>query len=586
MRDHGNIGDKLLPKIISAVAQTIITVKHKLAPLDHHVRVKATWDVFSKIGEELAEHYGPLVDELLAGDTDTLHPAVRQWLDDTRSGTDQAKAISGFLIGGAQSALGTFISNELAPLTYRLVKTNPNLNPDTSLLAQSVAARIDTDASGSGVAAAQGFAYDWWSTYRENAYNWPGSADALEMRRRDLIDDNGLRLILERNALPDAMLAPYAKLQFNELSLADAALAYLRSDITLDEASAIARANGFNDQQLNVFIGNTGEPPGPDQLVAAYRRQIVDKATLERGIKQSRIRNEWIPVLEALGHEPMSTPDAVNAVVQGHLTQADAQKIADQNGLIPDQFNTLVETAGEPLSRTELEELYNRGLIDEATVKQGLRESRLKNKYVDSAFLLHTRLLEPRMLATAVQYGALTHDEAVKRAIEYGYSETDAQVLVNEGSARKLYTRRQQALTSAEALYEDSAIDEATLRQVARQAGLDTAEQDEVIKLAEYKREAKWINSVISVIRSKYVSHHIEKGTASGYLDALGVPSARRDQLLVIWDMERAATTTELTEAQIVKAHKNKLIDDANALQRLLNKGYSEGDAKLLLEGA
>lgn len=586
MRDSSTLGVKLLPKIVSAVSQTVISVRRGLAPLDHHVRVKATWDVFSKIGEELADHYGPLIDAMLEQDTSSVHPSVVQWLQDTRSGEQQAKAISGILFGAGQSALSTFISNEIAPLVYHVVSLNPNLVPDPGLIAQTVAARIDTNQTGLNVASYQGYGGQWWQSMRDLAFSWPGAGDAFEMRRRGLISDSELTLILERNAIPAEVINQYKGLVSNELSLADAALAYLRSDITLAQAQEIATANGYNAEKLNVFIGNTGEPPGPDQLLDALRRDIIDKATAERGIKQSRIRNEWIDTLLALRYAPMSTADAVNAVVQNHLSQGEAQKIAEQNGLQGDQFATLIESAGEPLSRTELEQLYNRGLIDETTVEQGLRESRLKNKYVKDAFQLRVRLLEPRMLASAVQYGAITHEEAVKRALEQGYSEADAQILVAEGSNRKLYTRKQQALTAAETLYEDEAISETDLRNVAKASGLDATETDQIVRLAEYKREAKFTNGVITVIRSKYVSHHITKSQASGYLDKLTIPSARRDQLLVIWDLERSATTRELTEAQIAKAVKLQLITPEQGLVRLTNAGYSEGDAKLLLEGA
>jgi len=415
---------------------------------------------------------------------------------------------------------------------------------------------------------------------------WPGTADALELRRRGIIDNARLEHILQRSSMPQEVIPQYMQLVQNELSLADAALAYLRSDITLEAAQAIAHANGYTDEQLTVFLGNVGEPPGPEQLLEAYRRKFITVDELTRGIKQSRIRNEWIPTLIKLGFAPMTVADAVNANVQGYFTLAETSAIAEQNGLEPGQIDTLVKTAGEPLSRTEMEQLYNRGLVSEAEVLQALRESRLKNKYNTLAFDLHVRLLEPRMLASAVQYGAITHDEAVKKALEQGYSEADAQILVGEGAARKLYARRNQVLASAELLYEDNAIPEDQLRSVAKANGLDATEIDEIVKMAEYKREAKWINAVISVIRSKYVAHHITKSQATGYLDALGVPTARRDQELTIWDLERAATTRTLTEAQIVKAQKNKLISPKDALDRLLALGYNETDAQLLLEGA
>lgn len=586
MRDVSQVGNKLLPKIIHAVSQVIISTRRNLAPLDHHVRVKATWDVFSRIGEELAAHYGPMIDLMTEGDTSNVHPAVMQWLADTRSGTDQAKAISGLLFGAGTSAISTFLSNELAPLVYRVVSLNPNLDLDPATAANAVVENIVPYADGANAAASQGYADSRFQVLVELAKQYPGAADALELRRRGLIDAGTLNLFLERSGMPEIARVPYAQLTQNELSLADAALAYLRSDIGLAEAQAIAHANGFTNEQLTIFLGNVGEPLGLEQLLEAYRREFIDQAEVERGIKQSRVRNEWIPTALKLAFAPITVADAVNANVQGYITPAEVAAIAKQNGLESGQSDLLIKVAGEPLSRTELEELYNRGLISQADVEQGLRESRLKNKYVADAFALHVKLLEPRMLSSAVEVGALTHDEAIKRALEQGYSDADAQVLVNEGSNRKLLTRRNEVLTAAETLYEDNAIDEAQLRAAAKAAGFDVTETDEIVKVAEYRREARWVSSVITVIRSKYVGHHITKSQATGYLDSLGMPAARRDQLLVIWDMERAASTKQLTEAQIAKALKLQLISPENALERLIQLGYSAGDAALLLKGA
>lgn len=586
MRDKAQLGDKLLPKIIHAVSQVIITTRRNLAPLDHHVRVKATWDILTKVGEELADHYSPLVDAMLAADTSNMHPAVVQWLEDTKSGTDQAKAISGLLVGAGQSAIGTFLSNELAPLVYHIVATNPNLDLDPATAAQAVTAQVIPYPDGAFAAASQGYADSRFQVLVELAKQWPSAADALELVRRNKIDTALLEHILQRQSMPQEIIPAYMSLTQNELSLADAALAYLRSDITLAAAQEIAHINGYTDEQLAIFLGNVGEPLGLEQLLEAFRRKFIDEATLTKGIKQSRVRDEWIPTAIKLGHAPISTADAVNAVVQGHLDMAAGADYADQNGLEPGQFNILYQTAGEPLSRTELEDLYNRGLIDQATVEQGLRESRLKNKYITDAFELHTRLLEPRQLASAVEVGAVSHDEAIKRALEYGFSAADAQILVTEGSARKLATRKNEVLSSAETLYVDNAIDANQLAAVAKSAGFDDTETQEVLKLAEYKREAKFINSAVTAIRSRYVSHHIDKAQAVGYLDALGLPAARRDEEIAQWDMLRAANTKSLTEAQIVKAVKLKLISPADGKTRLLNLGYNSTDADLLLEGA
>jgi hypothetical protein len=586
IRESGSIGDKLLPKITHAMRDVMIATKKAMLPWEHHIRVKATQDIIDRIGHEVADHYGPLVDKILEADNGTLDPAVRTFLEDSRSGEHQLKAVTGLLMGSVQSAIGLILSNELAPLAYAVVGANPKLDVDVQSASNSAARRITGYADFLSTAGQQGFGPDQAQVFYELAQQFPDIADALEMYRRGMINVQALVLVLERNGVPPEFMLPYQQLANSELSLADAALAYLRSDISLAQAQDIAHANGYSDEQLQVFIGNTGEPLGLEQLLEGLRRGFVDTAEVERGIKQSRVRNEWIPLALKLRYSPMSVADAVNAAVQNHMSQAEAASIAQQNGLEATAFPVLYETAGEPLSRTEMEQLYNRGKVTKADVEQALRESRLKNKYVTDAFDLHVRLLEPRMLSSAVEFGTLSHADAIKRALEYGYSQADAEVLVGAASARKLHSRQQQIVAAAETMYVDNIITDAELADAAKSAGLEASEIAVIVTAASYRRQSKWITTVVSVIRSKYVAHHITEADATHYVDSLGIPAANRDQLIAIWNLERAANTAQLTVAEIVKAMKKGTIQPDNALARLVAKGYSSDDATILLEDA
>jgi|SRR5215469_816707 len=585
-RRHDDIGAKLLPKIVHAVSEAVTITKRNLMPQEHYIRVKATQDIIDKIGHEVAEHYGPFIDMILEQDTSSMHPAVVQYLQDSRSGRDQIKAITGLLAGGTASALSTFISNELAPFVYGIVSLNPNLAIDPGTAAQAAAARIVTAGDASSTAAKQGYGAGEAELLHQLAFSWPAMADAIDMRRRGFIDDQEFTVIMERNGIPDGLFNAWRNEQHAALSLADAALAYLRSDIDLATAQAIAAENGYSNEQLAIFLGNVGEPPGEQQLGEALRRGFIDTPTFERGIKQSRIRNEWIPTLLALRYVPMSVADAVNAVVQNHISFDAGASIAQQNGLEASAFPVLYETAGEPLSRTELEQLYNRGLIPQSVVEQGLAESRLKNKYIPDAFALHERLLEPRMLSSAVETGAISHADAIAEAMKYGFNQFNAEVLVNEGSARKLKTYRDRVVSAAEGLYEENAITQDQFNTIALAMGFDANEAAFVYQSAEYRRQSKAVTAVVNAIRSKYIGHHINHNQASGFLDALGIPATQRDYLLQLWDIEAAANVRLLTPAQIVKAAKLTLISDDDALARLEALGYSESDAALLLGGA
>lgn len=586
MRDIDTLGGKLGPKIARLVSQTIVSTKRALGPHEAAVRRQATQDVIDQAGREVAEHYEPLIRMMLDTADDTLKPEVRAFLEESISGQHQLKAIGGLLMGPLGGTIGTFLNNLAAPVLYSAIRTMPELNMDTQSLVNAAAQRIMSDADSANRVSEQGINNAQYHYLKELAYSYPGIPDALEMLRRGIINGAVFTAILERNAVPAELINAWAELRIVLLSPQDAALAVLRGNMTQEQGTRIAAQWGLPASDFQIVVDNTGEPPGPQQLAEALRRGFIDEAKFRHGILQSRVRDEWIPTLLQLRYAPMSVADAVNAAVQNHISLDAMRKFADANGLEPGLVDTLYQTAGEPLSRTEMEQLYNRGLATEAEVLQALRESRLKDKYGKQAFELHTRLLEPRMLSSAVTVGALTHAQAIERAMEYGFSRDDATVLVNEGSAHKLLQYKSRTVSAAEALYEENALTADQFKAIAQGMGFDDAEASFVVKSAEYRRQAKILTSVISAIRSKYIGHHVTRGQASGLLDATGVKAGQRDYLLSYWDIELAANVRQLTEAQIIRAMKKGSITPQNTLDRLLHLGYSAGDAEILIKDA
>lgn len=318
-------------------------------------------------------------------------------------------------------------------------------------------------------------------------------------------------------------------------------------------------------------------------MLEAYRRGFINDAELEHGIKQSRVRDEWIPLIKELRYSPMTTADAVNAAVQNHITLDQARRYADENGLLPGQFDILYETAGAPLSRTELNDLYNRGVISHDVVIQGLRESRLKDKYGEDAFELRRRLLEPRSLGEAVITGALDHDKAIHKAMEHGYNAEDAAILVGSASNRKMYSYREHLLAQVETLYIDGAYDREQTIEAAKALGFSQDEANVLAQTADLKREQHVFTNATNVIRSKFVAHHITPSAASNLLDGIGMKATQRDYLLGMWRLEAEANVKVLTGPQVLRALKLGNITAEDALGRLVEMGYSEDDAALLM---
>lgn len=579
-------GSKIGPRIAMLVSQAVVHTHSKLATLKHKIAMSVFHAISDEISDEVDVTIGPLVAKIHDA-IDESHPAYPM-IHFMHTQRGQLKAIvgAGTTASGLLSALGTIMSNELAPAVAGVLRSNPHLIPQVSDIANMYVTGLVGEGEATDVIGSNGFNPGWAANFLDLAFNYPTFTDGLEMLRRGLVSDNDVKTMMQRAGIPVQYWGPLLELKNGPVSVADAALGVLRGTMSMNDGVTIALQNGFDVNSFNILIANTGEPPGTEQLLEAFRRHFIDEATLDKGIRESRVRDEWIPTIKALRYTPMSVADAVNAVVQGHLSQADGAAYADQNGLQPGDFDTLYQTAGEPLSRTELEDLYNRGLVSEDIVKQGLRESRLKDKYVNDAFALHRRIIPIYTLQRALRYGGVSHEDAVKLVMESGYSELDATTIVNSGSAERLQTYKDKVISATQALYEDGIISSENAKGTIAAMGYSSTEADFIFQSSDFRRNAKVLNQVVNALKSKYLERHIDRQQVINDLNAIGVPTDQRDYMLNLWDIEHGAYTKVLTEAQIAKAVKIQIITPADGEARLMNLGYSKSDADILLKGA
>lgn len=577
-------GAKLGNRIAHIVSQTTVVTHAKLIHLKHKLAMMVFHSISDMISGEVHQSLDKTLGTLWKAlpEDSPAKPLLGFMANET--GQLQAGAGMSMVAGSILGSVAQIINNELAPSVRGLLFTNPHMLPDPNTLSILAAKGLMGVRDTVDNISEQGINSGFGNAMVKANYVYPDPAAALDMMRRGLIDESTFLQWASLNAIPNDVAVHWAQTVHIPLSPADAALAVLRGNMPLEQARTVARQWGLLDSDFDVMISNTGEPPGPDQLLEANRRGFIDRSRLEKGILESRIRNEWLDVMEKLAFTPMTTADAVNAVIQNHLTQAQGETIANQNGLEPGNFATLVETAGAPLSRTEMEELYNRGEVTEAQVNQALNESRLKPKYNKLAFALHTRLLQPSELADMVLYGSITHADAASEVMKLGYDAKSAEGLVSAAVNRKLEADRTTVVSAIEILYEDNAISQADASTQIGKLGFSPAEVSFKLQAAELRRHTKLVNAGLSAVRSKFVAHHIDKNGALSAIDAMGVPHQQRDQLVQLWQIERDANVAELTTAQILKAIKVGTITSDDGLARLINKGYTPADAAILIE--
>lgn len=772
----GRLGDKLGPRLMQLVVQAVIRARQALGPHEAKVLRAALQEIVNQAGEEVAELYRPFIAQVLADYEGSLHPLMAHHMARMSSGAHQWESLAGHLSGGASSALSSVLTNYLWPVTAGLNEAFPNTPPDVQTLAQAAAADILP------IGAAQQAAHQWgyttaaFDTWRLLAQSMPPADVLHQLLNRGLMSQEQAQYWLKRSAVPTQMLGQILALRRTLLSPADAALAVLRGNLPEADGQRIAAGSGIDPADFRVLVGNTGEPPGLMQLLEAYRRGFISQERLHEGIRQSRVRDEWAGVVEALRyspvptadavdaalrghiswdraesvaaqngvepsefgvlkanagsplaleqllelwrrgeitqarveeglkfgrlrddwipaalhlryeplptadaidawlrghlsredaekivtengllprdvpaafgnagnplalmqlleayrrgfiseerfltgfresryrddwaatalqlrHSPMSTADAVEAAIQGHLSYENAERIAAENGLAPGQFSALYDTAGEPLSRTEVEQLWNRGLMSQARVEQALRESRLKDKYIGDALNLHTRLPQAREVIMGLEQGAVTSGQAAVFLADLGFGQDAISLLIQTGLNRATGKYREFTVSQVMTYYSDRLITQKQACQFLHELHYSDEHATMLLQLADFSREHKILTQAISAVRSHYLTGRIDDAAALGDLQILGVPADARDTYMLAWRTEKLAHPKQLTEAQIVKAAKNGLFvtdpvltpaqrDGANQAEghrRLVALGYDDTDAGLLLAGA
>jgi hypothetical protein len=412
----------------------------------------------------------------------------------------------------------------------------------------------------------------------------PGVPDLLEMYRRGDLAQSDMATAFARNDIPSFWWDKWQALARQLLTPSDLALAQLRGEMDPAVASDYAATLGYLQADFDTLVNNTGEPPGTEMMMEALRRQFIDSDTFTRAILQSRVRDEWIPTLLQLQYSPMSTSDAVRAVVENYLDDADGAAIAAQNGLEPEHWSIMVESWGRPLAHDQMMQLYYRGEATLDEVQQAFRESDLKDKYIDQAVALGRRLVPERMIVMMLQHAAITSDQAFVMLHQQGFDDDDVASIINLGMAE--HTTTHKALTKADivAMYEDSLVSRKDSVDKLIALGYSQEDATDELDLADAKAHAAALRTVKAGIEAAVKAHHLDSSAAIIQLTNAGIDHAQASNLVDEWLTQRGTPTRSLTEAQIIRVAEAQLIQPADAQERLVSLGLLAADAHLLLE--
>lgn len=575
----GTIGARVAEHLRTAMMLTRL----QMGPHQASIAQKILQDFTNHVSDEVRSVMSPLWQQIADS------PDTSDWLRDLahRLGNERGQAwawIGGSATGAAMgSGLITLLTNELQPIIGTLIAENPHIPFSPDAAAAAVVRGLAGRERMARDAAQAGMDGERFSTLIQIQAAVMTANDVQTLYARGDIDRGAALRYLERAGYEGHHAGEILRLARQHISLPDAAAMANRSILTADQLADLAQLNGYDRSDGERFFQLTGEPLGIQDLFTALRRGIIDETRARRGWVQGPVRNEWFDTAVALQYAPMSTVDAADAVNQGHMTLAEGQRIAGWNGLMAEHFATLIENAGLPPGVELASEALNRGLITEDQFVTAFLESRLKNKYVPLYLALRYRVMPQETVRMLYRHGAFDYAEAVKRLGWAGFSPDDAGALLAAESADTSSAERD--LTKAEilALFTDRAIDEATAREWLTGLGYPDDVVAWQIALAELRRSKRYSDAVIARARAGYVAGRLGQVDVANLLDSLQVPPDQREELLNLWNLERAALTKGLTVAQLQTALRRGLLGPDEVMAELIAQGYSERDAGVLV---
>ena len=575
----GSVGGRLARVVADATAYT----RQRMAPHQAAVAQKILADFTNHVSDELRGVMGPLWAQVA---DDPATPAVMRDLLGTMA-TQRGQAWAWVQGTATSTALGggllLVVQNTLYPTLSTIIRLHPNLPLAPADAAAAVARGIWTPADGRYDAGGQGIAQNRFDTLVELNRALLGASEVLEMMRRGELDPPGAVAKLRRAGYSDVDAAHLVHVAGRIVSTPDIAAMWNRGIITTEQAWHMGDRDGTARTDMDRFLELGGEPPPLEPLLLAWRRGIIDEARVDRALRQSPIRFEYIDVVKSLQWQPLSPEVAANSVNQGHLSKQEAAREAGYSGVRPEHFDLLIENAGLPPGVELATEAWNRGLLTDEQFESAFLESRLKNRYVPLYKALRWRLIPQETLRRMYRAGAITREQTLERLGWLGFSPEDREALLLADDSGPDDATRELSKTEILTLFTDRAITEVEAREFLAELGYGEGEISWLIILAQIRQSKRFADAVVTRLRAGYVAHRLDAGEASGIMDSLLIPPEQRDELIRLWDLERLATTRGLTVAQIQTAMRRSILSPEQGRARFIEQGYSEADADVLV---
>lgn len=497
-------------------------------------------------------------------------------------------------------AIGSAVHPTLRPLTQEVVNETWQLHPNVPLTPEQAAAAVErgemsyADAADEGKRS--GLNADRFRIVERLAGLAPSTEQLLSLRRRGAINDDRLHKGLIQGNVRSEWSDALMKLSEQLLSSGELANMVVQGVLTEPAASELAGLVGIAPDNFHRLVQVAGSPIGGHEALDLWNRGDIAETDVDRALRQSHLKPEWITPFKALRRYLPSVSDYVRFAVR----EVFSPDIRRQYGLdddFPQQFADLAAQRGLEVDDAHaywaahwelpsIEQGYRmrwRGIIDDGQLDTLLRTKDVmpfwRGKLKDVANLVPGRIDLRRFYSA----GLISEQEVFAGYKALGYNDQHARWQTDFAKRGSNATAKEATAANLRAEYEGLFIDRATLLAGLADLGYSDHDASMLADLGDAARVKKYRDAVVTATYKAYLAHDILPARARVLLGEVGIGEEAATELLRLWDAELSVARKLLTPAQIASRFRRATLNRDQALTELEDQGYTPDDAAALL---
>lgn len=492
----------------------------------------------------------------------------------------------------------------LDPTRFDLLVELATVRLQPADLAEAVLRSYLAEADAAQQAQLQGVTPDRFATMTLLAGDGIGPQQAAEALRRGYIKRGGMgpdstsydQAIAEsrlHNKWGDVLY----ELTLAILSPPDAADAVVRGFLAPQAGASVAALNGVDAATFATMVDLAADAPSPTDLAEALRRGIIpydsgdaDTPGFVQGVRQGRLADKWIPMLQKLAQLWPTPTDALEARLVGQVTTEQSQTLYQAFGGDPQYWQLLFDTRGESPTPLELGVLANRGYIpwtgtgpQATTYEQGFMEGRWRDKWLPVYQKLAEYIPPESTVVTLLSHGVLTDAQASVLLAKQGMTDDLITAYLDEAHTEALSEYRGATVATVLQAYYERIITQEDATPILAALHVTTTAIAFLFEYEDMQRAFQAINSAIARTRTLYTARKITKQTAASSLTSLGIPASEVTEIMTTWQLENSISVKTLSEYTISEAVLYSALSVEQGIQELVNIGYTPYDAWVVL---